>query len=140
MEENILVPAPEYKLNKEWAIFLAAFLGGPLSGGFLMAENFRQLGESSKARITIVLSVVGFLFLFFLPIVPGMEKVPPYAIAVASLIAIRSLVKFYQEKQIRAHIETGGRTYSILRAIVAGLLSLAMYLSILFYLYTRHLG
>lgn len=39
-------------------VALATFLGGPLGGGWLMAVNYKRLGEPAKMRAAIGLSVL----------------------------------------------------------------------------------
>ncbi len=49
---DILNDIPLYKLYSIRSITLAAFFGGILPGGFMMAQNFKELGENNKANIT----------------------------------------------------------------------------------------
>lgn len=50
MEENVLQPIPTFKLYKDKAIYLGTFIGGPLVAGYLIAENFKQLGQLGKVK------------------------------------------------------------------------------------------
>jgi 4-amino-4-deoxy-L-arabinose transferase-like glycosyltransferase len=133
MEEDILVPAPPYKLNKEWAIFLATFLGGPLPGAYLAAENFRRLGEPEKVKWTwgiaillLAVVVVGFLF------IPAFSHIPNYILPVIFVVIARMLIKRYQEPAIQKHISEGGQIYTVWRAVLVGLIATVLILGAVF--------
>src|SRR4051812_27203146 len=46
------------KVYKESAILIATLFGGPLVAGYLMAENFKQLGEPHKVKKTWLWTIV----------------------------------------------------------------------------------
>jgi D-alanyl-lipoteichoic acid acyltransferase DltB (MBOAT superfamily) len=46
--------------------FGAAFLGGPLAGAYLVAENYRVLRQPMKAHITWLVAIIVTVFLFVL--------------------------------------------------------------------------
>ncbi|HEY2722089.1 MAG TPA: hypothetical protein VGI82_10215, partial [Chitinophagaceae bacterium] len=75
MEEHLFPEKPANKLYSENAIRVGTFLGGPLVAGYLIADNYKQLGQMEKVRTTWILSifatVVIFVIAFLMP-----EKTP----------------------------------------------------------------
>ena len=123
MEENIFPDKPTSKLYTENAIRIATFLGGPLVAGYLIADNYRQLGESKNIQttwlITIPATLAIFIVAWFLPV-----SFPPYVLPIAYTVATYYLVQNLQGKKIKAHITAGGETWSMGRAILVGLAGL----------------
>lgn len=54
---------PGYKLFSAGQIAAGTFFGSILTGGYMLASNYSNLGEKSKARRTTVLSICGFVLL-----------------------------------------------------------------------------
>ena len=52
MQEPLFPSTVSQKLYNERAILIATFLGGPLAGGFLLAQNFNAFNEPGKAGKT----------------------------------------------------------------------------------------
>jgi hypothetical protein len=133
MEENILPVQPTYKLYKDRAIYLGTFLGGPLVAGYLAADNFKQLGQPDKARMTWIIAtsativILGSIFL-----IPNIERVPNYLIPLIYTAIAQFLVKKYQGAAIKTHIETGGQTFSTWRAVWIGLVGLLILFAVIF--------
>ena len=129
MEENIFPEKPESKLYTESAIRIATFLGGPLVTGYLLADNYKQLGETKKIQTTwtiaIFATVAIFVIGFYLP-----EKTPPYLLPIAYTIGAYYLAQNLQGARIKAHIAAGGETWSIWRAVAAGLVGLIIIVAI----------
>jgi hypothetical protein len=133
MEEDLLSSPPSYKLYTDRAVFVGTFFGGPLVAGYLAAENFRQLGQRERVRnawlIAILATVVIFGGIF---LIPGIDKVPRYVIPLAYTLIAQYLVKTYQGPAIITHVEQGGQTYSVWRAVWIGLVGLVILLALLF--------
>ena len=132
MEENLLPVIPTFKLYKENAIYVGTFLGGPLVAGYLMAENFKQLGQQEKVKTTWIIGIAASIVIFggaFL--IPNIEKVPNYVIPLIYLGITQFFVKKYQSAAIKTHIETGGSMYSIWRAVLVGFIGLIIIAAII---------
>ena len=131
MEEHIFPDTPTSKLYTENAIRVATFLGGPLIAGYLIADNYRQLGEERHIQttwlITILATVAIFIIAWFLP-----TNFPPYIIPIAYSAGTYYLVQNLQGKKIKAHLTAGGQTWSIGRAVAIGLIGLVILLAIVF--------
>src|SRR5436305_10062252 len=125
MQEDILSPIVTKKVYNENAIRIGTFLGGPLVTGYLMAENYKQLGENSKVKLTWIISILAtiaiFTIAFFLP-----DNTPPQILPFIYTIAAFYLVKNLQGNQIKTHLENGGQTYSAWRAVLVGVASLVI--------------
>lgn len=127
---DIEKPTGKVKVYKENSIWLAAFLGGPLVAGYIIAENFKAFNQPDKMKrtwiITILASVVIFTIAFLLPDgirIPG-QFIPIVYAGVASM-----LMKHYQENLIREHISTGGQVYSWGRVALVGVIGLLIILA-----------
>ena len=133
MEEDILTAPPQYKLYKEAPIRLATFFGGPLAAGYLVAENFKQLGQHELVKktwlITITTSIVIFGALFLLPV---LQRIPPYVIPIAYSWIAYGLVQKYQGEAIKAHNVKGGFFYSNWRVVLVSFTGLIITVAILF--------
>jgi hypothetical protein len=131
MEESIFPEKPASKLYTENAIRVATFLGGPLAAGYLIADNYKQLGEAKKVQttwiITIFVTVAIFVLTWFLP-----EKTPPYLLPIAYSVATYYLAQNLQGAKIKAHIAAGGEIWSVWRAVLAGLVGLVIIIAIVF--------
>jgi Na+/alanine symporter len=133
MEENVLQPIPTFKLYKDKAIYLGTFIGGPLVAGYLIAENFKQLGQLEKVKITWVISILSTIVIFGgLFLIPNADKVPNYIIPIIYTGIAQLLVKKFQEESIKAHIAKGGQTFSNWRAAWIGGVGLVILLAIIF--------
>ena len=133
MEENILSIPPGFKLYKDRAIFVGTFVGGPLVAGYLAAENFKQLGQQGKVKMAWIIAIIATLIIFGgIFLIPDIEKVPRYIIPLIYTAIAQFLVHKYQGAAIKDHIEHGGQTYSVWRAVWIGLVGLVILLAIIF--------
>ena len=121
METPIFPTTIANKVHKESAIQIATFLGGPLVAGYLIAENFKQLGEPEKVKKTWLWSILGFIAIMVLAfMVP--QSVPAVVFTVTYTGVAAFIVKKYQSSQIKAHLEAGGGLYSTKRAVFTGII------------------
>ena len=131
MEEHIFPDAPTSKVYTENAIRVATFLGGPLIAGYLIADNYKQLGEERHVQTTWLVTVLATLAIFvaawFLP-----KDFPPYIIPIAYSVGTYYLVQNLQGKKIKEHLTSGGQTWSMGRAVAVGLTGLVILLAIVF--------
>jgi Na+/H+-dicarboxylate symporter len=119
METNILSETLPNKVYKEGAIHIAAFLGGPLVAGYLIAANFKQLGEEEKVQKTWLRTIIGFItYMAVAFLVP--ESVPGIVFTAITVGVTVLVVQKYQAAKVKAHIEAGGGTYPTKRAVLIG--------------------
>lgn len=133
MQEDLLTVPPDFKLYKDNAVWIGTFLGGPPVAGYLMAENFKRLGQPDKARTSWIIAIVSTLAIFgALFLIPGVEKIPGYVIPLAYTFITRALVQQYQGQAIKSHISQGGPSYSVWRAVWIGTVGAIILVAILF--------
>ncbi|HXB34655.1 MAG TPA: hypothetical protein VNV35_14580 [Puia sp.] len=133
MQEDILTAPPEFKLYKDNAVWVGTFIGGPLVGCYLAAENFKQLGQPDKARISWIIAILTLLVIAGgLFLIPGIEKVPRYIIPLTYTLIARVLVQRYQGEAIKSHIAQGGPTYSSWRTVWIALVGAAILFAVIF--------
>jgi hypothetical protein len=130
MEQNLLSPVPDFKLFKDRAIYIGTFLGGPLVAGYLIAENFKQLGHNGKMKTTWIISIIVTIIMFGVVfLMPNVERVPGYIIPLIYAVVTQYVVKHFQGKDITEHVKNGGQTFSVWRGVWIGVVGLVITLS-----------
>ena len=128
MNEDVLTIVPTTKLFKKRVIVICAFLAGPLVGGYMIAENFKNIGERSNniraLIITVAFTVVVTLALFLLP---GLEKIPNLVFPMFFASLASASVYFFQRHKLNDHIKNGGVFYKNERAFLVSIIGLAVY-------------
>jgi hypothetical protein len=131
MEENLFPDVPENKLYTESAIRIATFFGGPLVAGFLIANNYKQLGEARHVQVTWLIAIVSTVIIFgmalYLP-----EKFPHLIVPIAYTGVVYYLVKRLQGAKIKAHLAAGGRKWAAGRVVLVTVAGLVLTFAILF--------
>ena len=128
--------APEYALFTKKAITVAAGLGGPLAGAYLMAKNFRTLGREDASRNTLTIAALLTLAFFTaVALVPAsvMEKVPRFLLPLIEAWGFYLIIDLYQQKDILAHLNAGGKKGSwrvILGSVLISILVSLAYFAI----------
>ena len=122
MNEDILVAPPEYKLYKDRPIYLATFFGGPLVAGYLIAENYRHLGERSKVLKTWLFTALATILIFGYVFFIQSANTPRYVVPILYSLVTSYLVKWLQGDQIRLHEKNMGEFYPSWRAVVVSLI------------------
>lgn len=108
---------------------LATFLGGPLGGGWLMALNYKRLGQPGKARAAVGLSVLAMVALIAIGFAtPGRSM---SWLAIVPIFVMRALAKSLQGAAYDRHVQAGGSRGSSWRAAGIGLASLAICFGVL---------
>ncbi len=129
---------PEKKIYSASSIVLATFLGGPLTGAYLIAENYRAFNEFSRAVRTWIFSVIGTLILFILFFSsPLPSQIPPILIPLICTVIAQNIVRSYQGYMIRDHVMRGGTYHSGWRVLIVLVIGIAA--TFLLYLALSHL-
>lgn len=122
-ERRALVGHKFYSPNQ---IAFAAFLGSALASGWLMAENYKALGNSRGAKMALGVGVVvvGVLFIvdYLFP-----EGRGSYLLALAYPFGIREAVRQLQGRDFGDHLERGGATHSSWRVVGIALVALLVF-------------
>ncbi len=104
-----------YSMNAIWA---GTFLGGPLSAGYLIAENFKTLGQRDKAGPTWIIAILVTIIVFggvFL--IPDAEKIPRQIIPLIYTAIVYAIVQQVQGEKIKAFMSGTGKAFSVWRAL-----------------------
>ncbi|HEX2689673.1 MAG TPA: hypothetical protein VHN14_23810 [Kofleriaceae bacterium] len=102
-------------------VCLATFIGGPLGGGWLMALNYKRLGQPGKARVAVGLNVLAIVALTAIGFAtPGWSM---SGLAIGSIFGMRALAKSLQGAAYDRHVQAGGSRGSSWRAAGIGLAS-----------------
>jgi hypothetical protein len=125
LEENLLSTLPAFKLYDNIAIRIGTFLGGPLATGYLMAENFKQLGQEDKVKNTWIISIIATIVICTIAVLVP-KDFPGYILPVLYTGIASYLVQRFQDVQIKFHIEEGGQLYSRWRAALVALVGLLL--------------
>lgn len=129
--DNNFNPASDLKLYKDKGIWIATFLGGPLATGYILAENFKALGDTGKSKKTWIYTILISIFLFAVLIsLPDSVRIPNWLIPIISIALAQFVLTRFQGEQIKKHIESGGQFFSGWKAALIGLISLLITLVI----------
>lgn len=134
MESSILDPTTGNRIYSVSSIRIASFIGGPLAGAYLIAANFKQLGEGNKVAKTWLWSIVIFTAVmtisFFLP-----DSIPNIVYNLIFFLIVSFFVQKYQAEKIEAHVNSGGLTYKTYRAVLIAILSLLILVAFILGMY-----
>ena len=97
-----------------WVV-LAAYLGGPLAGVYLMSKNFESLERKDYARNILIIGTIISLalatFTFSMP--QASDKLAfGFQYMIFNLLTFYALMTKYQSKQIGEHLSNGGTKHS----------------------------
>jgi len=124
-------PSPQTPLYSPMQVGCATALGAPIAGCWLMASNFRELGEPVAARRTLVwggvFTVLALALAQFLP-----DGFPSTALPVAYTFVVYRLAKQHQGTAFEQHLAAGGRKHSFWRAAGIGVGFLAGLVGVIF--------
>lgn len=132
MPEDILPIDLDKRIYKSSHILVATFFGGPLAATYMLATNFRQMGLPEKFKKTWIWGSIAIVLFFFLAfIIPDSTHIPRLALPLACLAAVSTTTKYTQQGEIQKHLDEGGFTYSVWRAVAIGLISLVITLAVI---------
>ncbi|MCX5707749.1 MAG: hypothetical protein NTY14_02005 [Candidatus Omnitrophica bacterium] len=121
-----------YSINE---ISIAALIGGPLAGFYLISRNFKALDKKSLSTISFVIGIIATIFLAVVIVfIPQdiMDKIPDVIIPALFTPVIYAYVKKAQGQEIKDHFKNGWAKHSQRRTAVTGVLALAITLASFF--------
>jgi len=114
---------PAYRLYSTGAVGLATFFGGPLAGSFLIASNYRKLGEGGKSMLAILLGAAATATIIWLAL---NSPKGPYVASAIFLVATILIAKAAQGTAVEAHVARGGQLASNGAAFGIGIATLVL--------------
>lgn len=115
------------KIYKENAIWVGAFVGGPLVAGYFIAENYKALNEPENAKQTWTYTIPLTILVFSLAlIIPQFKNFPSVIIPLSYTMGAYLFSKYYQGERLETHLETGGEVFGWWRIIGISLLGLVL--------------
>jgi len=130
--ESVIESAPSSgKMFSLGQIVLATFLGAPLGGSLLVAQNYRVLQKPKAAGQSIVYGVVSTVILFIVAFLLP-EKFPNSVLPLIYCFAMRQLISYLQGDAIAGHYACGGAKASWFVAIVLGIVVLVVLFAFVF--------
>lgn len=133
MEQTIDNHTPIHKIYKDRAVWFGTFLGGPLAGGYIIAENFKAFNQPDKAKKTWIYTIIAtIIILGGIISIPDSVKIPNQIIPLIYTGIAYYLVQHFQGANITAHINAGGQLHSWWRTLSVGLVGLAIILIAVF--------
>jgi hypothetical protein len=133
MEEDILPFDSDKPIYNRTHIQLATFFGGPLAIIYILAENFKQLGQPEKVKRTWFIGIISLLLVITLgSFIPETWKIPTLVFPLIFLSVGAAIMHRIQGNEIKNHTDNGGPVYSLWRAVVVGSVCLLIMLAFLF--------
>ncbi|NVO04110.1 MAG: hypothetical protein HXX09_15545 [Bacteroidetes bacterium] len=125
LEELIDTQIPTQKIYKDHAMWVGSMLGGPLTAGYIIAENFKAFNERGKARKTWFFTIIATIVIFgSLFLIADNVKLPNQIIPLIYTGIGYFLMRHFQGEKIKAHINANGKTYSWWRVIGISIIGL----------------
>jgi hypothetical protein len=119
MEEAIHAELSHKKIFSLRAIPLAAFIGGPMAAGWLMAMNYKRMGEHRHAQITWFVSILITIFFIGLVIFAS-GFAPALFFSFVTTASSFLLGSYLQGEKIENHKTKGGSILSYGWAVLIG--------------------
>ena len=131
------IKAPTNKIYKEKMIWLAAYLGGPMAAGYIIAVNFNSFNEKAKARKTWVYTIFASIIIFGgIFMIPDDVNIPNQIIPFVYTGIAYYLIHYFQGVQIESYVTAGGLFYSWWRVFLVGIIGmLTILIPIFLYLF-----
>lgn len=125
------------ELYSQRAIGLATFLGGPLAGAYLIRENYLQLNEPKKGKLSlwagIISSIILFAIIFSLPDnIINSNSVPSRFFPMIYTIIMVLLVEQLQGPILKNHKVLGNKFITAWKAVGIALVSCIIYCLFIF--------
>lgn len=94
------VQVPPGTIYEDKAIWLSAFIGGPLVSGYIIAENFEAFDEHDKAVATRVITVVSTICIFAVSFLIPVSLFSQKALAGISSAVAYMLIRYHQGERV----------------------------------------
>lgn len=127
MENEILdKPLALGKVYSLTQIYLATLFAGPLSGGYLIAQNFKTLGQPNTAGATIVLAIGVTILVVASAFIPALDAIPSVVFVAAYTFGLCRWAQAKQDDKIDEFTAAGGEIYTNGRVVLVSLIGLVL--------------
>ncbi|MCW9046514.1 MAG: hypothetical protein OQK46_00435 [Gammaproteobacteria bacterium] len=132
LDENEENKTYDFELYKITGIGLATFVGSTLAGGFLIAQNYKRLGNVRMANKTLTYTVLATIVLFLIAyFMPENMNVPNIVFTIVQVAVLVQIAKKLQQKELSNHVAHGGALASNWKAFGISLLVIIVLLAVL---------
>lgn len=103
------------KIYNENMVRVSTLLAGPFAAAYLMAENYKTLGQEKLARQTLIYGSVATVFIFgTLMLLPEkvLDKVPQFLLPIIFSVIAQFLMRKYQTSEVETYLTEGGQKHS----------------------------
>jgi hypothetical protein len=130
VEGTFARPTPGYSLFDSNAVAIATFFGSPVMGSALMAWNYRRMGETGKAVMSVAIATV----VTTLVVVIGwnMNRGGTGVIGLVMLIVMQRTALYLQGPMVNGHVQRGGALRSKWLAFFLGVAFLVLVFGVAF--------
>lgn len=127
MEQSLETKSILPKVYSEKALSLGTLLGGPLTAGYIFAENYKAFNEQGKAKKSWILSFLASVLIFGgVALVPDNVKMPNQLIPFVYTLIASLLFQRLQGQRVKAHLQAKGTLFSLWRAAAVGLIGIVI--------------
>ncbi len=117
------------KIYNENMVRVSTLLAGPFACAYLMAQNYKTLGDEKRARRTLLygglITILVFGSLILLPDAV-LDKVPNFLLPVVFAATAQLLVRKYQLPELELFLTSGGGKHSNWKVAGVSLVVLAL--------------
>ncbi|MFN8286133.1 MAG: hypothetical protein U0V74_05230 [Chitinophagales bacterium] len=127
MENQILdQPTATGKVYSLTQVYLATLFAGPITGGYLIAANFKTLGLPQHIWKPYLLAFLMLAFIIVSMFIPALDAIPPIVYVIAYTFGLSRMAQTMQDDKIDEFMAAGGETYNSWRVVVVGLIGIAL--------------
>jgi hypothetical protein len=117
------------------AITIATYFGGPLAAGYLLRQNFINLGKEDYGKYALIIGIISTLLIFAgIFSIPEhiIDKIPNALIPGIYTLIIYFIIEKLIGKELKEHKKNNGEFYSALKATGIGAICMIILLGVVF--------
>ena len=136
MENTAVIESNGVKFYKDRALWVGTFLGGPLTAGYFIAQNYKALNDEENAKITWMITIFATIVIFTTVFsIPEDVEIPNQLIPITYTAIAYFLGKYLQGAKIQAELQNGASYYGWGRVIGISVGSLVItFVALLFFI------
>lgn len=144
--ENNELQQPQKKVYSVKSVYACTFLGGPFAGAYILASNFKVLGDKQAVLFTWVATVALLCLLLGVPIYDiihnpeSSSDMPSLTVPILYSAAYMGIGLWLQGKKVELLLQHGGKQYSFGMLCLVTVVSLIAMLALMFIVYYSVFG